>query len=246
VRVGVILIALSLCRPAWADTKIGVVVGGADAIRTQTESAIGSWLTAHTLTMAPSPLGKDGVKTLINCLVLSDMHCARNVVEARGTTSNIIGILEEVTGKGEKRSVQLSAYWIAKRHDVVSLQRTCDACTDAVLKKTVDAMTADLAHLAPTMTSRIHITSTPAGLAASIDNLAIGVTPADREVPFGPHTVTVSRDGKIVASATSRPCPSSRWRSMSRCVPNRRRRNRWSSCHRRRPWWSSNPRGPCR
>jgi len=197
VRALVTLTVLTLCHPAWAETKIGVVVGGADEIRPQTESAVGSWVTAHTLGVTP-PMGPDGVNTLINCLVLSDMHCARNVVEARGMTRDIIGILEAVTGKGATRSVQISAYWIAKQHDVVSLQRTCDACTDAVLARTIDAVIADLARLAPTMASRIHITSKPAGLKVMVDSQPVGITPADHEVPFGTHTISLSRDGRVV------------------------------------------------
>jgi hypothetical protein len=190
-------VVLALCQPAWAETKVGVVVGGADPIHTQTESTVTAWLTQHTLTVTSKPLGKDGQNTLINCLVISDMGCARGVVEARAD-SDVIGIVEQMTGKRNKRSVQLSAYWIAKHHEVVSLQRTCDACTDAVLAKTIEAMLMDLARLAPTMTGKVHVISKPLGLAATIDGKPIGVTPADHDVPFGQHTISVSRDGHVV------------------------------------------------
>jgi hypothetical protein len=198
VRVLPTLVILALCQPAWAETKVGVVVGGADAIHAQTESAITAWLDQHELAVAPSPLGKDGQTTLINCLVISDMGCARGVVEKRGAASNVIGILEVVTGKLDKRSIQLSAYWIAKRHDVVSLQRTCDACSDVVLAKTIETMMMELARMAPTMTGKIHVTSKPEGLAAMVDGKVFGVTPVDHDVAFGQHTISVSRDGHVV------------------------------------------------
>ena len=193
-----ILGMLTVWQPAWADTQVGVVVGGADTIHAQTESAIRGWLAEHTLSVSKTPLPKDGLKTLLNCLVISDMTCARSVVEARGIASNVIGVVEQVTGKHEKRSVQLSAYWVSKHHDVVSLQRTCDACTDAVLARTVDTMIGDLARMAPTMTGKIHVTSDPPGLTAMIDGQAVGATPVDHEVAFGTHTVSLSRDGHVV------------------------------------------------
>ena len=197
--VTILLILTTLAMgQAWAETKVGVVVGGADGLRAQSERAVGSWLTGHGITRAGAPLNKDGINTLVNCLVLSDMRCARNVVEARATADDVVGILEQASGKGAKRSVQLSAYWIAKKHEVVSLQRTCDACTDAVLATTIDAMVADLAKLAPTMNGHVHVTSKPPGLAAMIDNQAVGTTPVDHAIAFGTHTVVISRDGHVV------------------------------------------------
>jgi hypothetical protein len=138
--------------------------------------------------------------TLTNCLVISDMACARGVVEARATVDNIIAVTGQVTGKRETRSVQLAAYWISKQHEVVSVQRTCDTCSDTVLATTLDAMVDDLATHAPTMNGRIHVTTVPAGLAVAVDNDKPVTTPLDREISFGSHVVAVMRDGHIVAS----------------------------------------------
>lgn len=194
------LTLIALTAVAHADTSVAVVVSGTGSIKTQTLDVVDNWFEAHGLTATKSPLPKDGVKTLENCLVLSDMSCARGVVEARGKADNIIGITELVSGKGENRTVQLAAYWIAKRRQVVSLQRTCDACTDAVFKDMLVAMLDDLAKLAPTMGGKIHVTSVPAGLSATVDNDAAAVTPFDRDVSFGPHVVSIMRDGRVVAS----------------------------------------------
>lgn len=176
-----------------------MVVSGDEAIAKRTHEVVDGWFQTHGLMVEEIPLPKDGLKTLQNCLVLSDMTCARGVVEKRGRAQNIIGITEQTSGKGAKRSVQLSAYWIAKEHEVVSMQKLCDGCTDAVLSDTLVAMIDDLAKLAPTMGGTIHVTSTPSGLRATVDNDAAGRTPFDRPVSFGPHVISIQRDGRVVA-----------------------------------------------
>jgi hypothetical protein len=197
------LVALALV--AWSSvasaetTSVAVVVSGDEEIAQRTHDVIDGWFQNHGLLVEELPLPKDGLKTLLNCLVLSDMTCARGVVEKRGRANNIIGITEQSSGKGQKRSVQLSAYWIAKEHEVVSLQRLCDGCSDAVLADTLVAMIDDLAKLAPTMGGTIHVTSTPSGMKATVDNDAAGRTPFERPVSFGPHVISIQRDGRVVA-----------------------------------------------
>ena len=189
-----LLIVLALGATAVADTKVGVVVSSDEAVRKQTDRVVSSWLTQHTLAIATAPLNKDGVNTLVNCLVLSDMNCARTVVEARANATNVVGFIEVVAGKHE-RTIQISAYWISKRHDVVSVQRTCGHCSDAVLTEALEAMMGDLARLAPTMSGRVRVISDPPGLNATLDNQPIGVTPVVHDATFGSHTVALSKSG---------------------------------------------------
>jgi hypothetical protein len=192
---------LAMGATAVADTKIGVVVSSDEAVRKQTDRVVSSWLTQHTLAVATAPLNKDGVNTLVNCLVVSDMNCARTVVEARANATNVVGFIEVVAGKRE-RTIQISAYWISKRHDVVSLQRTCGHCSDAVLTEALEAMMGDLARLAPTMSGHVRVTSDPPGLNATLDNQPIGVTPVVHDATFGSHTVALSSGGRIVGERT--------------------------------------------
>lgn len=192
------LVASSVAR---ADSDVAVVVSGPEGIATHTRDVVETWFASNKLTINKSPLPKDALKTLLNCFVLADMSCARGVVEARAKASNIIGITEQVSGKKDKRSVQLGAYWIAKEHEVVSVQRTCDACTDEVLEKMLISMLGDLAELAPTMAGTIHVTSTPSGLKATIDGETDAKlkTPFDQKLSFGTHMISVMRDGRVVA-----------------------------------------------
>jgi len=192
-----LLTLAALFASAAADTKVGVVVSGDDAVRKHTDHVVSNWLSQHTLTVAAAPLNKDGINTLINCLVVSDMSCARMVVEARANATNVVGFVENVAGKRE-RTIQISAYWISKKHDVVSLQRTCGHCTDAVLSEAIEAMMGDLARMAPTLSGRVRIISDPPGLKATLDNQPIGVTPITHEAAFGTHSITISRNGHVV------------------------------------------------
>ncbi|MEP6859937.1 MAG: PEGA domain-containing protein [Deltaproteobacteria bacterium] len=192
-----LLTVAALGATAAAETKVGVVVSGDDAVRRETDHVIAQWLTSHSLAVTATPLNKDGVNTLVNCLVVSDMNCARMVVEARATATSVVGFVEVVAGKRD-RTIQISAYWISKRHDVVSLQRTCGHCNETVLAQALESMMGDLSRLAPTLSGRVRVTSDPPGLNATIDNQPIGVTPIVHEATFGSHTIALSRNGRVV------------------------------------------------
>lgn len=196
-----LLAVAALSASAAADTKVGVVVSGDDAVRKHTNHVVSTWLSQHTLTVAAAPLNKDGINTLVNCLVVSDMNCARMVVEARANAANVVGFVENVAGRRE-RTIQISAYWISKKHDVVSLQRTCGHCTDAVLSEAIESMMSDLARMAPTLSGRVRIISDPPGLKATLDSQPIGVTPIVHEAAFGSHSISVSRNGRVVGEKT--------------------------------------------
>jgi hypothetical protein len=186
--------------PAAADPSVGVVVTGNDKLRAALETEVGAWLKTRKFGVANEALDKDGVLTLANCISISDMACARGVVEARAKSDNIVVIAMQASGAGPKKQkdLQLSAYWIAKAHDVVSLQRMCNKCSDDSLLSTIEALMGDLAKLVPAMTGKVRITSTPSGILAMIDNSPVGVTPVEPDVTPGPHHVALTRNGKVV------------------------------------------------
>src|SRR5439155_21259677 len=141
-------------------------VTGNEKTRAVLETEISGWLKERKFAVSNDALNKDGVLTLSNCIAISDMACARGVVEARASVDNIVVIAMQGSGTGPKkqRDQQLSAYWIAKNHDVVSLQRMCNKCTDEVLLTTIETLMVDLARLVPSMVGKVKITSTPPGL----------------------------------------------------------------------------------
>jgi hypothetical protein len=199
-RILVILLTFAVSQPVWADPKVGVVVTGNDKVREALETEIGGWLKGRKFNVAGESLDKDGLLTLSNCIAISDMACARGVVEARATSDSVVVVSLQASGAGPKkqRDQQLSAYWIAKKRDVVSLQRMCNKCNDEALLTTIEALMTDLAKLVPSMTGKVKINSTPAGLLALIDNTPVGVTPADPDTTPGAHHITLSVNGKVV------------------------------------------------
>lgn len=191
-----VVVAISV--PAFAEPSVGVVVPGTDVVQSKTEAAVIAWLGKQKIDIASTALDKDGMLTLSNCLAIADMACARGVVEARAKSDSVVVIVAQASGPKKKRDLQLSAYWITKQHDVVSLQRMCSHCTDDVLPTTIDSLMVDLSHLVPAMTGRIMVTSKPAGLLAMVDNDPIGMTPVTHDLTPGKHHVSLTRDGKIV------------------------------------------------
>ena len=188
---------LALAPRAWAGSSVGVVVTGDKTVQATAQGAVGDWLAKHKFTTQADALDKDGVGTLANCLSLADMACAHGVIEKRAKVETVVVLVAQASGP-KNRDVQLSAYWISRYSDVVSLQRTCRACAGAGLPPVIDVLMSDLSRMVPAMTGKLDLKSTPAGLIATVDGETIGVTPVVRDVTAGPHKVSITRDGKTI------------------------------------------------
>jgi len=201
-RTLVLVMVLALPRLARADSSIGVdvVVSGDPAINAATQAAVTSWLAKRSFELAPLALSADGVTTLTNCLLVTELKCARAVVEKRASSAHVVAVLTMISGSGPHRTIQFSAFWISKARDVVSVQRTCEGCSDARLPPTIDALMSDLAQLAPATRGKVKIATDPPGVTVSIDDSAVGVTPVEHEVPSGPHDISLSRDGVVLGT----------------------------------------------
>jgi hypothetical protein len=195
-------VVVGVSLPAWAGSSVGVVVTGDDSSHEPAKVAVETWLGEHRFAIAEAPLDKDASITLANCMAMADMACARGVVEKRSGAASVVVIVLQASGPKTHRDVQLSAYWITKNRDVVSLQRMCNHCKKDVLPKTVNDLMSDLSRLVPAMTAKVQITSTPLGLLAMIDGKAVGVTPVSPDVEPGDHVVSVMRDGKVLEKRT--------------------------------------------
>jgi hypothetical protein len=197
-RTAVLSVVLCVSVSAAADPSVGVVITGDDAIHSTGQVEIETWLGRHNFSILVSALDKDGVLTLSNCLAIADLACARGVVEKRSRAESIVVIVAQASGSKRRRDIQLSAYWITKNHDVVSLQKMCNHCTKEALPENLDALMVDLSKLFPAMTGKLKVSSTPPGLLVTMDGDALGVTPLDKEVPPGDHKLAITRDGKVL------------------------------------------------
>lgn len=194
-RVFVFLLALLIPRIAAAD-RVGVVVLG-DAMAKQTRDAAGQWLRDHNQQAAMNALPAEAVKTLADCFLVDDPKCSRSVIEARATTDNVVAIRVEVTSKKAK-DIRITIDWFVKGHNAVSSRRTCEACTDAALQTTLDAMLSDLARGKPGMMGRIKVGGA-AGLSVLVDGATIGVTPLEQSIVAGEHKIRLAHDGRMGA-----------------------------------------------
>lgn len=190
----VVVCAVFVPRIAAADKPVGILVTG-QYLRGPTQAQAQKWLHSQGKRVVTTAMPSDAVKTLLDCFVLDDPKCTRGVVEARATTETLITIRVDVASK-KQREIRLTVDWFVKGHSPVSARRTCDRCTEAVLRSTIDTLLADLAKTAPGFMGMLEVTSDPPGITVLLDNATIGVTPLERNVPVGEHTVQLVRDGR--------------------------------------------------
>ena len=192
------LIVLALAIPAAADPSVAVVVSGDETVHSTGVTEVETWLSKRNFAISMGALDKDGTLTLSNCLAIADLACARGVVDKRSKADNVVVIIATLSGSKKKRDFQLSAYWISKDHDVVSLQRMCTHCSKENLPETLGSLMEDLTKLVPAMAGKLKVTSTTDGMLVFVDNEAAGVTPILKDIPSGTHKVKVMRDSEVL------------------------------------------------
>jgi len=189
----VALVVAVLCVRSFADSgEIGVVSSGDKQVAAHVEK----WLKKQGHTLVATPLSKDAANTLANCFVLDDLKCARGVVDARTKAISLVYVGVDVDGK----NMTLTVYWFVKGRDPIGEKQTCDACADDKWRAVVDAILQRLSQTASVAMGKLALESEPAGLTALLDDVKIGPTPLEREVPTGKHTITLTHHGKSVAS----------------------------------------------
>jgi len=189
----------ALPAPARADSDVGVIVTGEGSMQPQLSAQIADWLGRHGLTAVPSPLPPDAVTALIDCVVISDPSCARNVVEKRGKSTRMVFAQVDVHGNAAAgaRDVTLTAYWFDRGHDTVAERRTCPRCTPQSLRTTADDI---LRKLVSSGDGHLKLKSNPSGARIVIDGHAIGITPLDWDLQRGEHTIAMDKPGFAAAS----------------------------------------------
>ena len=195
-RALLVAFALVISSSALAAPKrVGVLVLG-EYLKGPTANQTEKWLREHNQQVVATPMPADAVKTLENCFVIDDPKCARAIVDARVAADSLIAIRVELASKKQKE-IRLTIDWFVKGHSPVTARRTCDDCSESVLRTTIDAMLSDLAKQSPGFMGRIKAVSDPPGLAVLLDNQTIGVTPIERDVPVGAHKARLVQDGRM-------------------------------------------------
>jgi len=199
-RILLVLAILLAPRLGHAE-QVGVVVTGEPTMQPRLVRQIEGWLKSHGNELVAVPLPADAINTLIDCFVIEDEGCARNVIDKRGRANVIVFARVEVQAGGDiEKTVTVTAYWFEKGQKAVSARRFCERCTEATLGKTAEELMASLIQAAPHVTGRLQVTSDPAGATCAIDGKPAGPTPLDQDVSPGPHEITVHRENHRVAT----------------------------------------------
>lgn len=135
---------------AHAD-EVGVVVAGEATMQPQLAAHLEGWLRDHGRRLAASPLDPDSINTLIDCFVLGDESCARNVVEHASRSKVVVYVRVEASPRDEEgsRDLTLMGYWLAKGSlHAIADRRVCERCSEKQLRATADELAASLVHLA--------------------------------------------------------------------------------------------------
>jgi PEGA domain-containing protein len=185
---------VALTSPARAGGDVGVIVTGEASMQPQLAAQIESWLSQHGHTLVPSPLPPEAITALIDCFVMENQGCARDVIEKRAkSTGMVYAHVDTKTGATGARDVTVTAYWFDKGHDAISERKNCERCTDQSMRTTADEILKKL--LGGSDLGHIKLSSNPSGARISIDGQAIGVTPLDWDLPAGKHTILMDKAG---------------------------------------------------
>jgi hypothetical protein len=181
---------------ARADENVGVVVTGDPKLQPDVTAHVEVWLKKHGHTLVQFPLPADAINAVANCLVIDDQSCARKVVEARAKPDSVVFVRIDVAGK----NVTFTVYWFVKQHEPISEKRVCEKCGEDAWRGLVEGMMTALAGASQVATGHLKLVSRPSGMIVLLDNQQIGVTPLERDLAAGSHTIKLTHAGRVMAS----------------------------------------------
>ena len=199
----VLLLALVIALPARAGT-VGVVVTGDSELQATLTRQLESWLRSHGHTLGEA-LPADAISSLLNCMVIDDEGCARGIVDARAKSASVVFAEIRKPRTRASNATTLIVYWLVKDKEPVGMRRSCEACSDDLLNSLLDEMLTTVVGASELPRGRLALSSKPQqGLTVILDNENIGITPLEREVPAGTHTVVLMWRGRKVGERTIR------------------------------------------
>ena len=196
-RVLAAIAVLALAATTARADDVAVVVTGDTALKPKIAGHLQRWLSKHGHGLAESALDADAIDTIANCFVVNDPGCARGVVEARAKAASVIYAHVEV----KKQNVTMTTYWFVKGHDAIGERRSCERCAEDAWRGMADTMM-DVLATGSAGQGRLELRSKPACMVVLVDNAQVGVTPLDREVAAGRHSITLMHRGRQVGEKT--------------------------------------------
>jgi hypothetical protein len=191
-----VLVVLALTPRAEAGS-VSVVVTGDEKLKLTLAKQLEAWLRGHGHALGEG-LPEDAKTSLLNCMVIDDEGCARGIVDSRAKTDSVV--FGEVRAPRTKASnaTTLIIYWLVRGKEPVGMRRACEDCNEDLLKSTVDDVLKTVVGASELARGRLRLGSKPAGLTVMLDNENVGITPLEREVPAGPHSIVLMSRGRMV------------------------------------------------
>ena len=157
-------------------------------------SQLEGWLRSHGYQVVGLSLDPPAINRVVDCFTLDDSSCARKVVEKSSRSDSVV--FARVSREGP--SVSLTVYWILKGKPAVGARRGCEDCTEGALRGAADEVMVGLAAAAAVSTGRLKLSSKPDGLIVMLDGAKVGVTPLERDIASGSHTIVLVDGGTRV------------------------------------------------
>lgn len=201
-HLAMLLVIICFAAPAQAGT-VGVVVTGDAQLQVTLASQIEAWLRAHGHTVAGA-LPPDAQSSLLNCMVIDDSACARGIVDTRAKSDSIVYGEVRAPRTRSSNATTLTVYWLVKGKEPVGMKRACEDCTPDLLDSTLDEMLTTVVGASELARGRLALHSRPEGLTVMLDNEKVGITPLEREVPAGKHTIVLMSRNRKVGERTLR------------------------------------------
>jgi len=193
-----VLVLLVLAAPVRAGT-VTVVATGDAALTAIASKQVEAWLRGHGHTIA-APLTVEATNTLVNCMTMDDQGCARGVVDTQSKGESVL--YASVIKSRTNDAIILNIYWFPKGKEPIGMRRACEECTNDLQTSTLDEMLSMILGASKLERGRIALHSKPEGMTVLLDNETIGVTPLEREVPAGEHSIVLMHRGQRVGERT--------------------------------------------
>jgi hypothetical protein len=127
---------------------------------------------------------------------MDDQGCARGVVEAQAKGDAVL-FVQAMKSRSSSATV-LIVTWFIKGKEPVGMRRACEDCTHDLMISTLEQILGMVIGASAAQRGRLEVSSDPAGLTVLLDNENVGVTPLERDVAIGQHTVALMHRGQRV------------------------------------------------
>lgn len=191
-----LLVVAALATRAQAGT-VAVVVTGDSELQAGLERQLEGWLRGHGHKVG-EPLPADARSSLINCMVIDDEACARGLVDSRAKSDSVVFAEIRKPRTRSSNATTLIVLWLVKNKEPVGMRRACEDCNPDLLDSTLNEVLTTVVGASQLARGVLELHSKPEGVTVMLDNENVGITPIERELPAGPHTIVLMAKGRKV------------------------------------------------